>query len=344
MIRTLRITSIAVALLAGLFFIFPVVFGLEGDERIEQTLDSPGAVEMYLESVGRQGKGGVETSPLVKQAETFAKYLNPPAPPRPKAQIPITPQVTVPRPREVEARFRLLGTSVHPTEPQLSLALIEEPAKGTRWVRQSGKIGHLMIEQVEDGTVVVRDGERTFELVAERADKKSLVKTQAGGTEAPASGEQSVAAAPMHDERSPAVVPTPGVEARSAAAGPAPGGAQVLDRLATDVRAMAARIEQQAGDKIEDRGDSSQGPEALMQQLLKSVQAMRVSSEEARNLDRLGRRLDEQAVGGLERPGDSKIEIPGGDPNHSGDSDVEREGHDPNEAGNSDSEKGSEQE
>jgi hypothetical protein len=347
MIKTLRITSIGVAVLAGLFFIFPVVFGLEKDDRIEQVLDSPGAVEMYMETAARRNGGEAETSPLVKQAEAFALYLNPPAPARPKTEKPAAAApVQRPRPQEVAARFKLLGTSVHPAVPELSLALIEEPAKGTMWVRQSATVGHLVIEQVRDGSAVIRDGDKTFELVAERPKKKSLVKGQ--DEPEPAAGGQEAA--------------PPGGEPASPGAAAMPGDSDstgTLDRLVADVRAMAATMDQQAGDKIEQRDDPSQGPEALMQELLKSVRAMRVTADEARRLNRLGRELDEGAAGepneaaepGAGKAGedpngpvDSKIEDGGGDPNKTGDSKIERDRGEPNGEGDSKVEKDAEQE
>jgi hypothetical protein len=63
----------------------------------------------------------------------------------------------------------------------MSLALIDEPGKGLRWVRPSSKVGHLIIEQVKDGIVVVRDGQNSFEIVAERPVKKSLLKAGSPG-------------------------------------------------------------------------------------------------------------------------------------------------------------------
>jgi hypothetical protein len=167
MIKTLRITSIIVAVLAAVFVVFPTVFGVRSDEQVEGFLNSTGSIERFKEARGDENKDiGGQSSPLVREADAFALYLNPPAKPK-RAAVSHRP-ARPPRPAgPVSAKFELLGTSVYPSHPELSLALIDEPGKGFHWVRQGGKVGHLIIEQIKDGLVVVRDGQRTFELVAE---------------------------------------------------------------------------------------------------------------------------------------------------------------------------------
>ena len=183
MIKTLRITSIMAAILAAVFLVFSAAFGVRSDEQVEEFLRSAGAIEEFNKAKGEKiAKSRSQVSPLVKQAEDFALYLNPPPKPKPRrpARESREPSVT-PKPRAVSAKFTLKGTSYYPSHPELSLALIDEPGKDMRWVRQSGKVGHLIIEQVRDGLVVVRDGQRTFELAAERPEKKSLLKGPASG-------------------------------------------------------------------------------------------------------------------------------------------------------------------
>ena len=176
MIKTLRITSIIAVVLAVVFFVLPAVFGVSGDEQIEQFLNSAGAIEKFKEAKGDKVEDRQhEISPLVKQAEAFALYLNPP--PKPKTEPSVSGGQNEPRPKvSVSPKFKLVGTSCYALHPELSLALIDEPGKGLHWVRQSSKVGHLIVEQVKDGLVVVRDGKSTFELVAERPEKRSLLK------------------------------------------------------------------------------------------------------------------------------------------------------------------------
>jgi hypothetical protein len=180
MIKTLRITSIIAVVLAVVFFVLPAVFGVRSNKPTEQFLNSASVMEKFNKAKGKKStKSESQVSPLVKQAEAFALYLNPPEPKkapatstREMAMSRIPPRPTGP----VSPKFKLIGTSYYALHPELSLALIDEVGKGLRWVKQSGKVGHLIIEQVKDGLVVVRDSKRTFELVAERPEKRSLLK------------------------------------------------------------------------------------------------------------------------------------------------------------------------
>jgi len=175
MIKTLRITTIVAAVLAVIFFFLSVVFGGRSDKEIEHFLNSSGVVEKFNKAADNKVKTSQnETSPLITQAEAFVKYLNPP--PKPKPSTPTIPKPTVspPRPRgPVTAKFTLAGTSFYEANPELSLAFINEPGKDLRWVRQGSTIGHLVIEQVKDGLIVVRDGQRTFEITTQQKPQRS---------------------------------------------------------------------------------------------------------------------------------------------------------------------------
>lgn len=188
MTKALRITSIAIAAATVLLVVLPAVFSSDMNEQTKTLLNSPGIIES-LNKTATADAGAA--SPLVQQAEKFAAYLNPPKPP-PKRERPTTNskrRAPVRPTSPVTAKFELLGTSYYPLRPELSLALIDEPGAGLRWVRQSSKIGHLTVEQVKDGKVVIRDGTSTYELESKRMPKRSLVKGESpAGTEAPSSG------------------------------------------------------------------------------------------------------------------------------------------------------------
>jgi len=185
MIKTLRITSIVAAVLAVIFlvfFVFPVVFGGYSDEHLEESLDSPGVIERFNKTEGNKAKTGQnEISPLVQQAGAFALYLNPPKP-----KMPRTPTGSgasgVTRGPAVTPQFKVIGTSYYKGRPELSIALIDEPGKGLHWVRQSSKVGHLLIEQVKDGLIVVKDSRGTFELEAEQKPEISLLEGAPGAS------------------------------------------------------------------------------------------------------------------------------------------------------------------
>jgi len=72
MIKTLRITSVVAAILAGVFFVFPVIYGVRSDERIDEFLKLPSVKEKFEDAADSKTKTGESReSPLVKQAVDF---------------------------------------------------------------------------------------------------------------------------------------------------------------------------------------------------------------------------------------------------------------------------------
>ncbi len=176
MIKTLRIMSILAVALAAVLVVFSVVvFGARGDKDIEELLGEPDVIEKFNNSAGNKAtRGANQVSPLVQQAGAFALYLNPP---KPIAQRPVKGRPsTVKRPPSATPKFKVMGTSYYKDRPESSIALIDEPGKGLHWVRQSSMVGHLLIEEVKDGIVVVKDNNGTFELAAEQKPHISLLE------------------------------------------------------------------------------------------------------------------------------------------------------------------------
>jgi hypothetical protein len=175
MIRTLRITSILAVALAVTLVIFSVVFGVSSDEDIAKLLDEPNIIEKFNKSVGNKAtRGADEVSPLVKQAGAYALYLNPP---KLKPQRVVKGRTdAIKRTPSATPKFKVIATSYYQERPEMSIALIDEPGKGYNWVRQSSKVGHLFIEQIKDGVVVLRDNNGTFELAAEQPPQVSLLE------------------------------------------------------------------------------------------------------------------------------------------------------------------------
>lgn len=165
MVKTLRITSVLAVLLAMAICALLVISGVKNDENIENFLNAPGLIEVFKAASGNGITTPVnQVHPLVQQAQDFAKIIAPPPTPR------RVPPNTQPNNRSVvdikplnTPKFTIKSTSVYELNPELSMALIEEGQK-TRWVRQSTIVNHLLIEQVKDGVVIVRNGEETFEM------------------------------------------------------------------------------------------------------------------------------------------------------------------------------------
>jgi hypothetical protein len=285
MIKTLRITSIIAVVLAVVFFVLPAVFGFRGDKQIEQFLNSAGVIEGFREARGdKVDDKRQEISPLVKQAEAFALYLNPP--PKPEAEsLASEGQDSSPRPKApVSPKFTLVGTSRHVLRPELSLALIDEPGKGLYWVRQFSKVGHLIIEQVKDGLVVVRDGKSTFELVAERPEKRSLLKADSLN-----SGRITGSKPPEID-----------AEVQMGAEGEAALARETEaanEKILAELDAMQAEPEAvQTDEELVGQAPPYPGRErkeivAARKRSISDLETMRISAREARGLGRLGRRL-----------------------------------------------------
>jgi len=274
MIKTLRITTIVAAVLAVIFFVLPVVFGGRSNEEIEQFLNSAGVVEKFNKAAGNKAKTSQDqTSPLLTQAEAYAKYLNPP--PKPKISIPTTPQpdISQPKPRgPVTTKFTLVGTSFYESNPELSLAFIDEPGKGLRWVRQGNQVEHLIIKQVKDGLVVIQDGQRTFEIATQLKPERSLLE-----------GSSPVSTTAGSQIRPKSTVTT-------SYQTPAATSTYTPQPLSPEQTAMIEKfMESMPADIEADKEDSTQ-----IEKLFNELGAMRISDDEAEKLKDLPKELDTQ--------------------------------------------------
>ena len=190
MVRILQIAGVLAVILAVVLFVLPAVSPARrgADSKIEELLRAPGAVEAFSAARGQaQSDKENQISPLVKEAADLGHYLNPPPPPKPVSMPTAAPGGSGPEQPApsgpVSAKFNLIGTSYFASHPEQSLALIDEPGKGLQWIRQGGTVNRLVIEKVSDGSITIRDGQRTFEMNVVKVDEKwrGLVKG-AGGT------------------------------------------------------------------------------------------------------------------------------------------------------------------
>ena len=172
MIKTLRITSIFSVVLAIVFFVLPIHYGIRSDEEISNFLATPSIIEQFISAEGTKIKAaGNQESRLVQEAQSFALYLNPPAPkvtPTTRSSIGSLNQIAQ---INTKPKFTVLGTCVYPKQPNLSMALVDESSgKGIHWVRQSETIGHLLVEEIKDGIIVVSSDTETYELEVQKPD------------------------------------------------------------------------------------------------------------------------------------------------------------------------------
>jgi len=276
MIKTLRITSIIMVVSAAVMLVFPVLFGVRGSKEIEQFLSAAGAIDKFKENANNQADNNENhTSPLVMQAQAFTSFLNPPKPVEPP---PDSQSSGIRRPPTVVSKFKLIGTSYFAAHPELSIALIDEPGKGMHWVKQAAEVGYLIIEQIKDGLVVVKDGQKTFEMTAENRIKKNpLIKDS--------SAPDSSAAAPAPTPLLVADKPNP----------PAPvDGRQPPEnrQKSKPVRHYSPNLGKVLMSKNpEDLENLSEDEKKLASKVLSQLETMKVTSEEAQKLDNLGKEL-----------------------------------------------------
>jgi hypothetical protein len=321
MINTLRITGVIAVILAGVLFVFLVVFGSRSDELINEFIGSPGARETFEKATSSKAQNNEErASPLVQQAEAFALYLNPPksgvaAGPRDqKATALLRPPVTTPK-------FKVFATSYFQDNPEMSRALIDEPGRGRHWVRQSSTVGHLLIDQVKDGIVVVKSNEETYEVPLEQIPQA-----------APATPTSPVSTVPT-----PRDVPSRTRTALSASA-KTPSGTTPVARALPQQPASTekdAKLQELARQLIDVQRNSASGAAGLSDEEKKArtydliaqyraaQRSVRVSPQEAKELGDLGKEM-EQTQGEPNAPAaaadDGKIQAgPPVDPNASAD-------------------------
>ncbi len=190
MVRVLYILGVCAILAAGGVFRLWLSERNRDDPHFEGICDGPGAIQAFQE---RRCGGTIASdelvSPLLSQAQAFALYLNPPAlavaeqpkePPSDFGASPLMDLVPPVRPAAPSAKFALRATSVYPSQPGRSMALIAEvgSAEGSeRWVKEGSQVGHFVIHEIRQGAVVYRDGDQLREMTVDiAAAPRSLVR------------------------------------------------------------------------------------------------------------------------------------------------------------------------
>jgi hypothetical protein len=284
MIKTLRITSVVAAILAGIFFVFPVVYGVRSDERVDEFLKLPSVREKFENvSDNKENAGESRVSPLVEQAEAFALYLNPLKPTVQKTSI--GPKTTdISGKVSVTPKFKVFGTIYCAGNPELSQALIDEPGGGRHWVRQSGKVGHLLIEQVKDGIVVVKSSDQTFELLVEEIPETSIPNRSSPVSTKTSSLSRAKTSLPSAGRTA------AGITRRSIS----PGKPETSEDNEEKMGDLVDRLKDLQRDSKSDKTApelSSEERAARIEELISKFKSTRVSAEEAKKLGNLGEEL-----------------------------------------------------
>lgn len=177
--KILQITIISITVFVAVFIVLSLIFG-EKEENIVKFLDSADAIKKFKAQMGNNQKSkDSKISPLVKEAKEFALYLDPPPPPvthnpsTNKAQIKQKTVVTAPRVPIVT--YELLATIVNPNKPEESRAMIDLPGAGQKLIQQGQQVGHTTVEEIKNGSIMIKAGETTEELMAKISPIPSLI-------------------------------------------------------------------------------------------------------------------------------------------------------------------------
>ncbi len=308
MVNTLRITSI-VAVIAAVILLALVVgprsfvpkllmkYAVGGDEEVERILTAAGVVERFREDQGDQNQTQKDvTPPLVKQAETLAKILNPPkaAPPRPKTAGAGRRSTPIVKPGAASAKFNLVGTSYLASDPESSFAYIRLPDSTVQWVRKGDEIGHLVVKEIRNGSILCWDGHKDVEEVAEpmpatasllEASSASAVGVQpkvALKAVAPKRGIANPASGRITGPPAPRTW-SPGRNRAQPNSLMAPAERRAMEDLVTRLKAS-----NEPGSTV-----SSEERAALMKRLMTDLRSARTGAEDTKKVEDLGRELNE---------------------------------------------------
>ncbi len=307
MTKTVRIASSLIALLVVIITL-PVVLGANTDNiKTKKPSEIQSVVESFKKTRGDRAKKDTDQKPpLVKEAEDFALYLNPPKPkvkrervkpPVEKKDIALPPVQSISR----TAKFNLIATCVHESNPSLSVALIDEPGRDRRWVRQSDVVGHLIIKEIKEGSVIINDGTRTYPLtMAERPVETSLVV-----------GKSAADDSKFQTELPPILLDNIGLDKTNLIEKQTPATKRPAEAIQNQQRPTPIRSpeEQKLFDKfIEELGSlatesddkaarerSAEQADEMIKRLFSDIEnTTRVSGKEAQKLDDLGKKLDSE--------------------------------------------------
>ena len=298
MIKAIRIISIAIFAISAVLLVYTVALGSRGDSKIQEFIKSPGAVEQFGADKGKTAPKDDQTSPLIKQAAALSETLSPKPPPEPV--FPAT-QSSTPAPMapKITPKFNLVGTSYYAGKPGTSFALIDDPGQGLYWVREGNSVGHLLIEKVNDGSVTIRDGSRTFEMnITVKELWRDLVKGDSENRPATTSdtsaGSQRISSAAepaaLPGGAVPPAISRPGARTRQVDAAALRRAGRNTQPVALN-EAAQQKIESPQPMTPEEKAAAVSNLKKIVQKQLDDAKSSRVSPEEAKQMESLAEAL-----------------------------------------------------
>lgn len=305
MVSTLRITSVAIILLAGLVVVLVAGpssmvpnllagFALHNDPEMERILSEPSVVEEYVGTHGGSRSAQDTTSALVREAEAFKNILDPPPPPagsRTAAKRPLGRPDTRPvvKPISSTAQFALVGTTVSTDN---SFAYIRLQDKTYRWVRQGDEIGHLTIREIRKGSIVCWNGQAEVEMATESVPQTASL-LEVGSPSVTPSELRPTSVSPRSGRITGQPVAQPWSRGLSATA----GGGEMNEQEREALGDLVGRLRDLQKDNAAspDANMTPEAREAAVKRLIAEYKSSHVSPEEAERVEDLGRELNESA-------------------------------------------------
>ena len=155
----------AIAVICSIVILTLLWRGHKPDLEIAKLLDATQTKNKSQKTVNLKKTRSLQNSPLVVQAQIYADLLNPPKSIIKDEPISHTPSRTeIPqiqiRPKVTDPKFKVHATSVYRSDFQgRSMALISEPGRGLRWVREGDDLGRLIVHEIKQGIVIYQNGE-----------------------------------------------------------------------------------------------------------------------------------------------------------------------------------------
>jgi hypothetical protein len=184
MIKTLRITSVLVAMGAIALMGMSVVFGIERDSEVQALVKSEGPVAQFEQNQGKAAanKSANTKHPLVVAAEQYALLLNPPITKRPlKSPRKPTNSKTPVVAQNISGSTNLVALCYNAQDPNFSFALVDVPGKGQRWVGINDKIDHHVVHEILADKVILMNGNQRQTKTIEKKAIVSLIKGENQG-------------------------------------------------------------------------------------------------------------------------------------------------------------------
>lgn len=241
--RLLRILPGALVTISVGMYAMTLCQGSSTSPEVEALLAGPGAVATWQNNEMELAKKSAapRVSPLVAQAQIYARLLNPPKPEKPVARTkpassnPLPnhtrtkPQsITQAMPPKVTPSFKVHATSVFSKHPKKSMALISRPGENLSWIRPGDRLGYLDIVEIRKDAVVYAYedtiGEVAWESGKTPASKRPEAPSSAMAIDLPKPSPDPVQASPEPSDPIPSRLATPTRQMYSISPRPRRGG------------------------------------------------------------------------------------------------------------------------